>query len=164
MIKIKHKQTKQVKSIPVYEWDGNNYNHETWTIISENNLVLLYQWHPNEKIWIKRHRMEKTDAIKFVTDNPNNYKYEALPPVGNIKDRVLLRNESQSRPGLVDPPTEILPAKTPIMYAIKITKAIANSCLSILKRDYIKLTIIGIVILVIWFFIYPILKTCFGHP
>jgi len=96
MIRIKHKQTKQVKTIPVYEWDQDRYNHETWTVISESNLVQLYAWHPNEKFWIKRHRMEKKDAIKLVKENHNTLKYEALPGTGSIKDRIIARNEDQS--------------------------------------------------------------------
>ena len=52
--------------------------------------------------------------------------------------------------------------KTPT-YAIRTIKAITSYCLSFLKKDYIKLTIIGVLILLIWFFIYPFLKSYFGH-
>lgn len=96
MIRIKHKQTKQVKTIPVYEWDQGQYNHETWTVVSENNLVQLFAWHPNQNIWLKRHRMEKKDAIKLVTENPNTHRFEDLQASGSIKDRVIARNEYQS--------------------------------------------------------------------
>ena len=75
MLKIKHTQTKEIKNITVYQWDQNKYNHDTWFLIKEKDIVSIQMWDNINSVWITQNRMEYNDAIKLIKDNPNTYRF-----------------------------------------------------------------------------------------
>ena len=161
MIKIRHKQTKQVKDIPVYEWDQNHYNHETWDVMAEYNLVQSYMWHPNEKRWLIRNRMEKEDAFKMVHDNPNTQRYDDLPDTGgSIKDKIIRRyGIGLSHSGLLP---ENLPATSPVN--IQTTPHTIIARVGTVLSKILKWTIDKILFILLWVVIAVVgalLSACF---
>lgn len=132
MITIKHKQTGAVEIISVYEWDRGPYNKELWELIKEENIVNMFLFSHKHGAWLARDRMERTDALKIVEENPNIYRFEDL---------------------------DQRPANTPNVYP-KI-KAIYVSIINFLKYEYIKIILTGVIILLIWFFLEPHLKHIF---
>lgn len=129
MITIKHKQTGIMETISVYEWDRGPYNKELWHLVKEENLVQMFIFSKNNNEWLSRGRMEREDALKMIEDNPNIYRFEDL---------------------------DHRPASTPKVYP-KI-KAIYVIIINFLKYEYIKIIVTGLIILLIWFFLEPILR------
>ena len=86
---------------------------------------------------------------QILRDNPN-YKYNDVPDFGDwdLEGNLFLK---------------FLPVNNPTTYAKIIKKAIIKPSISILDNSYIKPIIIGVLILIIWFFMYPSLKDYFNH-
>lgn len=133
MLKIKHKQTEEIQEISVYGWDRGRYNIDLWELINEADIVQLYMFNKKTGEWMKQHRMEYKDAMDLLRGSPNDYRFDAL---------------------------DHRPAHTPIQYP-KI-KAIYVSIIKFLKHEYIKIIVTSILVLLIWFFLEPVLKECFG--
>jgi hypothetical protein len=138
-VKIKHKQLDKIEIVTYINW-ANNYNHQLWDVLEMWDVGKVYNVQGEKPTYQSTvDKQDFLDAMKHPV-NQNALRFEELPSIGK-----------RFRIG------------TSKRYTIKNIKAIINSCLSIFKRDYIKLVIIGLLVLLIWFFIYPFLKSYFGH-
>jgi len=156
-VRIVHKHTHKEYIIPIKDWNSQTAK-ENYTLLQITDTGELYHFvmgKQNSYIGIT----EYTDYLQLASVSPNAYIYKPIPDIDNtIGVKSLIQGiKNQVDLGLLPPQT---PNNTPIVPAIKkahagttLLKKLWSILCMIMLNDYIKYTIIGLIVsIIIWYF------------
>lgn len=164
-VKIQNKITDEIRLVSLKESKNLIKDEPTnWQIVARKDIVQVTQ--PNilqRNGLIDLGEFEKKDAEQLLIGNPS-YRIIKVPDWGDWNKLKIskIKKDNQTLAFLFEA-ENLLPINKPKIYTERIISAIVKPAKSIFDNFYIKSVMIGLLILIIWFFIYPYLKSYFKH-
>lgn len=157
-LKIRNIVTLDIKQINRKEL--NNFPKNIWQVVSQKEIYRIYEASINDhRDIIERGEYEKIDLENALLNHPNA-QFDKLPDSENW-DRTITTEDTKSIQSLdrIFETGHLLPINTPKKNIININPAKNKPVISkILKNDYIKYTIIGVIVYIIGYFLYEYFK------